>query len=147
MEDYHKVQMKRGRRKQGYCYRLYKRLTSSRGCVWMKTSKFKVKVCCGLETRYSGCSFTFCLIVCCRFFCSKVPVLMWETLLCTPVLRIFYKTFWARVAKIKVVASVYHPSISNHCSALVWYYNLLSCFIQKHDVYLKSFFSNMASVI
>lgn len=71
MEDYHKVQMKRGRRKQGYCYRLYKRLTSSRGCVWMKTSKFKVKVCCGLETQYSGCSFTFCLIVCCRFFLQQ----------------------------------------------------------------------------
>lgn len=71
LDDYNKVQMKRGRRKQGYCYRLYKRLTSSWACVWMKTSKFKVKLCCGLETQYSGCSFTFCLIVCCRNFLQQ----------------------------------------------------------------------------
>lgn len=27
MEDYKEVQLKKGRRKQGYCYRLYKRFT------------------------------------------------------------------------------------------------------------------------
>lgn len=58
MEDYKEVQLKKGRRKQGYCYRLYKRFTFLRGLCIDETSKFKVKVCYGLETTGSGCSLT-----------------------------------------------------------------------------------------
>lgn len=48
--------------------------------------------------------------------CSKVPMLMWETLLYTPNLWIFYNTFWARAKEMIVIASVCHSSTSkNSC--------------------------------
>lgn len=49
---------------QGSCYKLYKSLASYGACVLMKTSKFKVKVCCSLETAGPDLVTPLFLIVC-----------------------------------------------------------------------------------
>lgn len=83
--------METGKRKQGCCYRQCKSLASYGGCVLMKTFKFKVKVCSGLET--PDCSFTPCLIVCCRFILQSAS--SWCGRLCCRNVSVNIQyTFW-----------------------------------------------------
>lgn len=70
-----------------------------RGCVLMKTSEFKVKVCYGLETTSSGCSFTPMFDYLQPIYATKYLQLMWETLLYTPVND---EMFWPRAKEIIV---------------------------------------------